>query len=811
MLVREGGNGMEGVQKPRTPASINFSAARCLKTLWPLAVAAMGTLAGGVVALGTLRPAAAAFVMAAAVSGWPILPAAAGCVLGMAAGGFSLVLLERLIPPVLACFSGSVMARSGRRFTAGTGAALLVGVRLAMLPFGTLLVYDLLLFALETGLSAALYFAFTHAMTDLSNRESPRQENAIFMALALGTLLAGIPDVPAGPFSLPFFGGALLTLAASVIGGAPLGASAGLAAGGVLALTGTADPWMLGGMGLCGLAAGALKPLGRGGALAGWALTAVFLGMLLTGSPIGLIPWGSCVAAMAAAGAVPESLWSRARRWVLGEHAPGSEPSRIVGKMREQAVARLQHFSECFRELAHVFAKAAGAAPGTSCEEVSPLLEAVAQDVCNRCENRALCWEECFFTTWNRFVSALAGPGQRAVLWPRDFPEEFRTSCLHFDEVVTALRAVWGLYRVRCGMAVRVEESRALVSQQLGGVAEVMSDLAGQLNLRLRLRKDLNLIVRNALTSQGCVVRDVVVHENAHGAMRVALEARACGGRLRCVQEYTGTLSRELGRPMRRRGSACGAAGSGCRLEFLEAGSLRIQSASAQKTASGGICGDSWCCRAMDSRSFLMAVSDGMGSGSRAAAESSATLEMLRRFYEAGFSDDVIFKTINSVLLLRSGSEMYATVDLCLFDLIECRARFIKIGASPSFILRGGRVSTIRESSLPLGILEHVQPAVVKRRVEDGDVIVLMSDGAAGDGKWVEEELPRLGGLTQQALAERLMALSCRHQPRDDDRTVVTARVKRTSSGFEVSVPSRFNRWKARVDASGSFAAGQEE
>lgn len=802
---------MEGVQGPKNYMGYQVLLEGLRKILWPLSVGLMGMLAGGVVALGTLQPAAAAFVMAAAVSGWPILPAALGCMVGLSLSGFSLVLLGRLIPPALALFAGAVMARSGRRFSVGAGALLLMGIRLTMLPFGTLLLYDLLLFALETGLAAALYFAFVHAMNDLAARESPRSDNAIFMALSLGVLLSGIPNVTIGPLSLPLLAGALLTLTAAMVGGVSLGASAGLAMGGVLALVGAADPWMLGGLGLCGLCAGAMKPLGRAGVLAGWTVTAVFLGMLLTGSPIGLMPWGSCAAAMAAVAALPEGVWNRARRWTLGEQSVRNEPARLVGHMREQAVSRLHYFAGCFRELGNVFAEVADAAPGTSCEEVSPLLEAVAQDVCNRCSRRAECWEERFFTTWNYFVTALAEPGKRAVLWPHDFPEEFRNSCLHFDEVITALRAVWSLYRVRLGMAVRMDESRALVSQQLGGVAEVMDDLAGQLNLRLRLRRDLNAVIREALAGEGCAVRNVSIEENAQGRLRATLEVRSCGGRRRCAQEYAGILSHELGRPMRRRDSGCTGSTGVCRLEYAESGALRVHSAGAQRAAAaGGVCGDSWCCRAVDSRSFLMAISDGMGSGGRAAVESSATLKLLRHFYEAGFSDEVIFKTINSVLLLRSGSEMYATVDLCLFDLIECRARFIKIGAAPSFILRDGRVYVISEPSLPLGILENVQPAAVTRRVEDGDVVVLMSDGAAGDGKWVEEALPRLGGLSQQAMAERLLALSLKQQPRDDDRTVVVARVRRTGTGMEAAVPTRLMHWQTRVDASGSFSSGQK-
>jgi stage II sporulation protein E len=281
--------------------------------------------------------------------------------------------------------------------------------------------------------------------------------------------------------------------------------------------------------------------------------------------------------------------------------------------------------------------------------------------------------------------------------------------------------------------------------------------------------------------------------------LAVELEARGCGGRRRCTQEYAAILSKVLNRPMRRAGDGCGGGRGQCRMEFREAGALQVITAGVQMPGGDEVCGDAWCARAVDSRSTLMALSDGMGSGPDAARESAATLGMLRHFYEAGFSDEVICKTINSILLLRSTGEMYATVDLCLFDLVGCRARFIKTGAAPSFIMRGGQVQMLCRPTLPLGILDSVQPAVIHRFLEDQDVVVLMSDGAAGDGRWVAQELPALASLPPQAMAEALLTLSLTHQPQPDDRTVVVARVQQVVADHQLPVNRRLEHWKARI------------
>ena len=92
----------------------------------------------------------------------------------------------------------------------------------------------------------------------------------------------------------------------------------------------------------------------------------------------------------------------------------------------------------------------------------------------------------------------------------------------------------------------------------------------------------------------------------------------------------------------------------------------------------------------------------------------------------------------------------------------------------------------------------------MNRRIEEGDIIVLMSDGAAGDGKWVEEALPRLGGLSPQAMAERLLAMSIQYQTRGDDRTVVAARVRK-GGAMDTAIPAKLNHWQARIDADGEY------
>lgn len=70
---------------------------------------------------------------------------------------------------------------------------------------------------------------------------------------------------------------------------------------------------------------------------------------------------------------------------------------------------------------------------------------------------------------------------------------------------------------------------------------------------------------------------------------------------------------------------------------------------------------------------FAVSLSDGMGNGERAQQESSAALNILEELLQSGMDEKLAIKSVNSVLMLRSPEEMYATVDMAL--MISTRPR----------------------------------------------------------------------------------------------------------------------------------------
>jgi len=205
-----------------------------------------------------------------------------------------------------------------------------------------------------------------------------------------------------------------------------------------------------------------------------------------------------------------------------------------------------------------------------------------------------------------------------------------------------------------------------------------------------------------------------------------------------------------------------------CHLRFYPDLNYRLSLGAAGIGRNGSIVsGDSYAFFHLKGGRFALALSDGMGSGPRAALESGTTLSLLRHLLETGFGQDLAIKTINSILVLRSPGESFATVDMAVINLCNGQADFVKIGAVSTFFVHGGQVELIKASSLPVGIIEDIEVATVNRTLEPGDLLVMVTDGVldsykgSGDREeWLAGILLDVTEMQPQEIAELFLKLA---------------------------------------------------
>ncbi len=141
------------------------------------------------------------------------------------------------------------------------------------------------------------------------------------------------------------------------------------------------------------------------------------------------------------------------------------------------------------------------------------------------------------------------------------------------------------------------------------------------------------------------------------------------------------------------------------------------------------VSGDSFRAGRCSNDKFVLALSDGMGSGRAASIESETVVDLLFQFVEAGFAMDVALRLMNAAMIFGAEKERYSTLDACIVDEYTGIIEFYKVGAHVSFVRRKNHVEVIGAESLPMGSTVTIDTIPNRSYLEPGDYLVMVTDG----------------------------------------------------------------------------------
>lgn len=141
------------------------------------------------------------------------------------------------------------------------------------------------------------------------------------------------------------------------------------------------------------------------------------------------------------------------------------------------------------------------------------------------------------------------------------------------------------------------------------------------------------------------------------------------------------------------------------------------------------ISGDNHLVTKLEDGKYMLAISDGMGSGVQANKSSKTVISMLKKMLTNGFDKEVSIGLINSAININSNEETYATIDLSIIDLNNGNIEFIKNGACPTFIKSKNKVEVVKAVSFPAGVLDKIDLVVYDKDLKPEDIIIMCSDG----------------------------------------------------------------------------------
>ena len=177
----------------------------------------------------------------------------------------------------------------------------------------------------------------------------------------------------------------------------------------------------------------------------------------------------------------------------------------------------------------------------------------------------------------------------------------------------------------------------------------------------------------------------------------------------------------------------------------------------------------------------MFSLCDGMGSGKDAENTSEIAIGLIENFYKAGFDSDLVLSSVNKLLSLQR-EEKFSALDVCVLDLKNGFADFVKMASPISLIMSNENVSRIESGALPLGIVDKVNPTTKKVVVSSGDNIVFVTDGVSDSfatDEAFEDFVKSCYAKNPQMIADKILeqALANNDGCARDDMTVMVVKV----------------------------------
>ncbi len=453
--------------------------------------------------------------------------------------------------------------------------------------------------------------------------------------------------------------------------------------------------------------------------------------------------------------------------------------SRIAINRNRAAVGeKLYELSAVFREIECTFS-----ALGTNEGEQGAkeyIRGCVMEEVCKNCKQYRICQRKNVQLELDTLIDIGCLKGRTTLL---DIPRNFAAECLCQSEILKAVNRQLSDYRKYMTESENAASGRTLLANQAQGVSEILKNLALEQSEPLRIYTDKERALSVALLTVGIVCSEVLLYGEekdltlsliTFGKADVKKIAQVASHLLEC----SFTISERI--PLSQ-DKFC------CVLRKKPYFDAAFGVASVKKSGASA-CGDTHSVIKIDERRFMVALSDGMGSGEYARRISESTISLLESFYRAKMPSELVLSTINK-LLTFSKEETFACVDIALVDLDDGGADIVKIGSPLGFILTGGAVKVLEGGSLPLGILDTLHPDTASYTLCENDVLLFLSDGvtdAFGSTADLYEALKTVPIRNPQQLVDELMkkAIDCYGGSAKDDMTAVAVRLFKSLDVF---------------------------
>ena len=453
---------------------------------------------------------------------------------------------------------------------------------------------------------------------------------------------------------------------------------------------------------------------------------------------------------------------------------------QAINRNRIKLSGRLYDLSGVFNEMADAFNlfKKNGVNENSAKENIK---KEIVRSVCSGCNNFEKCRssDKKVFLGIDKMIDIGFAKGKLTLI---DMPKETGEACAHPNNVLYGLNKMLNDYRTKLVESQSVSSGRDLIAAEARGVAEILRGLALESGTLLKYHNRLERLLTENLFKAGFIITELLIYgeEDRITVSIISAMKEFSLPEMQLVIENTLGINLQV----------CEKnliTDQKCYISFKKATEFDAVFGIAKAKKDGSnISGDTYSVTRINDDKFLVALSDGMGSGEQAETMSSTSLSLIESFYKAGLNGGLILNTVNKLLSINT-EDCFTALDVSVIDLKTCDADFIKYGSPYGFIINDNGIKIVEGNTLPLGILDELKPSVASAKLESGDMILLVTDGisdAFGSSGDVIDFLRTVPAKNPQSLADDILerAILLNGGLKKDDMTALAVRIyKRTA------------------------------
>ena len=684
-------------------------------------------------------------------------------------------------------------------------------VQVVPMFFRSFILYELLTGVMLSISTYIFYKIFSNSITvirEVGIKKVFSIEEVIGTSLLLAIAFMALGDTAVFGYSVKNILSILLVLILGWKNGILVGATSGITIGVVLGIIGNSEPIMIASYAISGMIAGIFNKFGKIGVILGFIIGNVLLTYVANGNTVPVILIQEILIASLGLLAIPKGVQINIEDLVSKTKMLPETTGKTLEENKE-TVYKLTSMSQTISDMAKSYQEAAATIVSEEelkeqelsnekifIDELRINLEGLEENILyDDIYNDKDILKDIFeyllkeeIMVEKELVKIFANHNNYIV----GFEEKNKKVEEEVSKITKVINYSYRISKMNFIWKKKMDESKKNVSNQLEGVSEAISNLANEISKNPDEFEDKKQEILTLLEQKEIKIKDISIKKQKSGRFIVDIYTDTCDnldGTSCDIKKIGKILNKVFNDKFIIQDQQCGLRENKqkCKFTYIMQDKLNIQIGVAKTTkADSPVSGDSNLQTKLDDGKYLLALSDGMGSGPEARKSSKIAIKMLERLLEAGFDKDISIKLINSTLIANLEDDMYATLDIAILDLYKGNLEFIKNGACPTFVKRNKEIQILKSLSLPTGIVENADLTVYDYDLQPGDILVMCTDGIIESNTeyvnkelWVKYLLEDIQTNDAQQIADLILseAIDNNYGKQKDDMTVIVAKV----------------------------------